>query len=298
MAMPAHLKKNEERYLRSYITQVRLNDKLLNCDQGTLLGAMMTGAALGLDPSPELGQFYLVPYGSKCTFILGYHGMITLAYRGSVKKIWAHEVRENDEFSMEWGLQERLIHKPRMDGDRGKSIGYYTAAVLPNDETTYVYMTRPDVEAHARKYSMAYNSGPWSKLDQFDEMAKKTCLRQLFKWIPKSTELAVALSKEGGFVDISSASTIDSESVLDIETTYEDIPEVSDEGLTNTDLFSKKSNLVDLMGDAGLGFNAKEQNKLVAQAIGKSKDVDDMSEEELDVLLATVEKLVAERDKA
>lgn len=244
MALPAHLKKNEERYLRSYLTQVRMNPKLLNCNQGSLFGAMMTGAALGLDPSPQLGQFHLVPYKDECTFIIGYHGMIALAYRGDVKKIWAHEVCEHDEFNMEWGLKETLHHKPKFDGDRGKVIGYYAAAVLPNDEVSFVYMTRTEIEKYAKKYSKAYTSGPWNDPTQFDSMAKKTALRQLFKWIPKSTELAVAISKEGGITEINpkEVGNISSETVLEAETVYEEEAEEgvegepeSERGLTNPD---------------------------------------------------------------
>lgn len=240
MALPAHLKKNEERYLRSYLTQVRMNPKLLNCSQGSLFGAMMTGAALGLDPSPQLGQFHLVPYKDECTFILGYHGMIALAYRGDVKKLWAHEVCEHDEFNMEWGLKETLYHKPKLDGDRGQVIGYYAAAVLPNDEVSFVYMTRIEIAKYARKYSKAYTSGPWNDPTQFDSMAKKTTLRQLFKWLPKSTELAAALSKEGGITEINpkEVSDINAETVLEAETVYneesEEEPE-SERGLTYPD---------------------------------------------------------------
>lgn len=71
MALPAHLQKNADRYIRSFMTQLRQVPKLLDCSQNSLLGAMLTGAALGLDPTPSLGEFYILPYGREATFQLG-----------------------------------------------------------------------------------------------------------------------------------------------------------------------------------------------------------------------------------
>lgn len=70
-ALPMHLKRNAERYARIAMTLIRENPTLASCDAYSLLGALMTGTALGLDPSPQLGQFYIVPYGRKAVFILG-----------------------------------------------------------------------------------------------------------------------------------------------------------------------------------------------------------------------------------
>src|SRR5262249_30515387 len=63
-------------------------------------------------------------------------------------------------------------------------------AVLKNGGKQFVGMTRPEVEAHAKKYSKAFTSGPWKS--EFDEMAKKTCLRKLCKYLPASVESQVA----------------------------------------------------------------------------------------------------------
>jgi len=71
MALPAHLNKNADRYIRSFMTQLRQVPKLLDCSQSSLLGAMLTGTALGLDPTPSLGEFYILPYGREATFQLG-----------------------------------------------------------------------------------------------------------------------------------------------------------------------------------------------------------------------------------
>lgn len=231
MALPMHLKNNEERYMRSFMTQIRQNPKLAECNMPSLLGAMMTGTALGLDPSPSLGEFYIIPYGREATFLLSYKGMQTLAYRAGVKKLWAHEVCTNDDFELEWGLADNIKHKPCLDPEkgRGKVIGYYAAAILPNGEAIFNFMTLDEIESH-RARSMARNSGPW-KTD-YDEMAKKTCMRGLFKWLPRATEesnhiVGAALSKDNAVVKIDPNSTVDTEDVLEAEAIHEDAQEES-----------------------------------------------------------------------
>lgn len=196
MALPNHLQANADRYIRSFMTQIRQNPKLLDCNKTSLLGAMLTGTALGLDPTPSLGEFYILPYGNEAQFILGYHGMLALAYRGGVKAIWAHEVCANDEFELVWGLENDLKHKPCLDNEKGRGdvIGYYAAAILPNDTKMHWYMTRAEVEAHGRRFSRSYGRGPWTT--DFDSMALKTVAKQLFKWLPKSTEMAQALAHD------------------------------------------------------------------------------------------------------
>ena len=71
MALPNHLQANADRYIRSFMTQIRQNPKLLDCNKTSLLGAMLTGTALGLDPTPSLGEFYILPYGNEAQFQLG-----------------------------------------------------------------------------------------------------------------------------------------------------------------------------------------------------------------------------------
>jgi recombination protein RecT len=222
-ACPTHLKVNAERYVRQFCTQIRLNPKLAECEQSSLVGAMMTGTALGLDPSPSLGEFYIIPYENRkrgtieAQFQLGYKGMIALAYRGGVKRFEAHAIHEKDHFDYSLGLAPRLEHKPNLFGDRGRAIAYYATAQLPSGEVVFEIMSQTDVEAHMKRYSRSYNDGPWKT--EFDEMAKKTVAKSLFKWIPKSTELAVAVSRDGSVARVDD-NIRSSEDVLDAEVRY------------------------------------------------------------------------------
>ena len=121
-ALPSVL--TPERFSRIVMTAVSSTPKLAETTPQSFLGAMMTAAQLGLEPNTPLGQAYLLPYKNKgvleCQFQLGYKGLIDLAYRsGQVSIIQAQAVRENDEFSYEYGLEPKLTHKPA-PRDRGE----------------------------------------------------------------------------------------------------------------------------------------------------------------------------------
>jgi recombination protein RecT len=184
---------------------------------------MMTGTALGLDPSPSLGEFFVIPYENRkrgiveAQFQIGYKGMVALAYRGGVKRFEAHTIHEKDHFDYSLGLTPRLDHKPNLFSDRGRAIAYYATAQLPSGEVVFDIMSHTDVEAHMKRYSRSYNDGPWKT--EFDEMAKKTVAKSLFKWIPKSTELAIAVSRDGGVARVDE-NIRSSEDVLDADVRY------------------------------------------------------------------------------
>mgnify|MGYP002735210402 CR=1 FL=1 len=184
-ALPDHIK--SERFQRMALTAFNGNKKLQQCDPVTFLAAMMQSAQLGLEPNTPLGQAYLIPYGNTVQFQVGYKGLLELAYRTKeYKNIFAYEVYENDEFEIEYGLNPKLKHKPVFD-NRGEIIGYYAVFKLINGGESFAYMTRDEVENHAKKFSKTFGSGPWKS--DFDSMAKKTVLKQLLKYAPLSTEL-------------------------------------------------------------------------------------------------------------
>ena len=182
-ALPKHV--NSERFVRIAITTIRQNPKLAQCNQESLLGALMVSAQLGLEPG-TLGQCYLIPYGRECQFQIGYKGMIELLRRsGQLKDIYAYSVYENDEFEMTYGLERNLKHKPNLQ-DRGNFIGCYCVAVLKDDARAFEYMTKEEIEAHGKKFSKTYGNGPW-KTD-FEAMAHKTVVKKMLKWLPLSVE--------------------------------------------------------------------------------------------------------------
>ena len=185
--LPKHL--TGERLTRIAFNVIKTNPKLLECSIPSLLGAVMESAKLGLEPN-MLGQCYLIPFNNKgkmeVQFIVGYQGLINLVRRsGEISSISAHAVHENDVFEYELGLEQKLVHKPSMN-ERGAIIGYYAVARLKDGGGQFHFMSKGEVEKYRDKYAKAKNFGPW--VSEFDGMAKKTCIRQLIKFLPISIE--------------------------------------------------------------------------------------------------------------
>lgn len=181
--------------IRDAMTAMRKTPKLLECKPVTVFGALMTAAQLGLRPN-VLGQCYVIPYGGEAQFQIGYQGLIELAHRsGRVLSIVARTVYENDYFELEYNVdKDVMVHKPTLDGDPGKPRFYYARATLTDGGYQMTNpMTHAQMEAHRRKYSKA-SSSPWNT--EFEAMAHKTVIKQLAKLLPKSTELAVAISAD------------------------------------------------------------------------------------------------------
>ncbi|UKJ44317.1 recombinase RecT [Lysinibacillus sp. ACHW1.5] len=187
-ALPKHM--DSDRIARIALTAVRTTPKLLECDQISFVAALMQSAQLGVEPNTGLGQAYLIPYGKQVQFQLGYKGLIDLAVRsGQYKAIYAHEVYQEDEFSYSYGLHKDLVHVPSQNPE-GEPIGYYAVYHLKNGGYDFVYWTRERIEKHAHKFSQAVQKGwtsPWKT--NYDAMAKKTVLKEVLKFAPKSIEL-------------------------------------------------------------------------------------------------------------
>jgi recombinase, phage recT family len=208
-ALPKHI--NSDRFVRIAITTIRQNPKLAQCNQESLLGALMVSAQLGLEPG-VLGQCYLIPYGRECQFQIGYKGMIELLRRsGQLKDIYAYSVYENDEFEMTYGLDRDLKHKPNLQ-NKGNFIGCYCVAVLKDDARAFEYMTKDEIEAHGKKFSKTYGNGPW-KTD-FEAMAHKTVVKKMLKWLPLSVEFLEMANKDEKTFKVAGEKTGETEEVI------------------------------------------------------------------------------------
>ena len=192
---------SSERFQRVALTAFSSNPKLQKCSPKSFIAAMMQSAQLGLEPNTPLGQSYLIPYENKktgettCEFQVGYKGLLELAQRsGRIKTIYAHEVRENDEFDIDYGQYQALKHKPLLKGDRGTIIGYYAVYHTTDEGHSFIFMTDEEVTTFAKAKSKTYNFGPW-QTDR-EAMAKKTVIKQLLKYAPISIELQKAITAD------------------------------------------------------------------------------------------------------
>ncbi len=188
-----------ERLVRVVTTECRKTPALLNCNPESFLGAVLQCAQLGLEPGGALGHCYLLPFGNgkakdgrpNAQLIIGYRGMIDLARRsGQIVSICAYTVHEKDHFVWRLGLDPDIEHVPSPEADRGPMTYVYAVAKLKGGGVQFEVMSRAEVEK-VRKQSKAGSSGPW--VTHFDEMAKKTVIRRLFKYLPVSIEAARAV---------------------------------------------------------------------------------------------------------
>lgn len=196
--LPKHL--TPERMTRIAMTELRKTPKLQECDPMSFIASIMQASQLGLEPG-VLGSCYLIPFNNKakgiveCTFMPGYRGFLDLARRsGQIVSLVARSVYEKDEFGYEFGLKENLTHKPSLT-DRGNLVAVYAVAILKDGGHQFDVMSKADVDI-IRNQSKSSNNGPW--VTHYEEMAKKTVLRKLFKWLPCSVEMqkAVALDEQ------------------------------------------------------------------------------------------------------
>lgn len=201
LALPRHM--SVDRLIRVALTSVQRTPQLLDCDQTSLLAAIIQSAQLGLEPDGVLGHAYLVPFRNGKTgrfevqFIPGYKGLATLARRsGEVSSIDARVVKAGDTFRYSFGLDPKLEHVPAdSDDDTPREVTHAYAVVrLKDGGYQFDVMARREIEA-VRKRSRAGTTGPW--VSDYDEMAKKTVLRRALKLAPMSVEAqrAVALDE-------------------------------------------------------------------------------------------------------
>lgn len=221
-ALPKFL--DTDHFIRSAITEFRLNPALAECSVPSVLGYFMQAAACGLEPASMLGQCYPVPFNNKKTgqreaqFICGYRGMLSIARRsGEIASVDAQIVHENDTFDIEYGLEPKLVHKPCLTGDPGPMIGAYVVVRFKGEgvEPLMKYMPKSEIDNH-RKRSKASSYGPW--VTDYDEMAKKTVFRSVFKWLPISIEQIQATTTDGAVSRYNAnAKTDDIEDLVEVE---------------------------------------------------------------------------------
>lgn len=208
-ALPAHM--TPDRMARIALTCFRSNPKLAQCEPASVFAAVLQAAQLGLEPG-LLGYAYLIPFNNntkdangnwtkkmECQLQIGYQGLVDLARRsGRVKSLEAHAVYSADKWRCSFGLQTIVEHEPNWDGDRGELRLVYAVAHLSDGGTHVEVMSKAEIEKirdrsqnvqSAKKYN---KQTPWDT--DFEQMALKTVLRRICKFLPKSIELATAVA--------------------------------------------------------------------------------------------------------
>ncbi len=190
------------RFASSIISVATGNPLLKRCDPLSIVGSAMQAAMLGLQVVPTLGQCYIIPYGNKAQFQLGYKGLFQLCVRsGQFKQCFAATVHEGEYVSGDEFSEDYVFDKSKKKSD--KVIGYMAKFVLTNGFTKTAYWSVEQVQAHATKFSQAYRNGynsPWKS--DFDAMAQKSLLKSILKYAPQSIEMQQAMTYDQSVVNV------------------------------------------------------------------------------------------------
>lgn len=220
--------KNGTRFISSIVSAVQSTPALQECTSPSIVNATLLGEALNLSPSPQLGQFYMVPFDNKkkgckeAQFQLGYKGYIQLAIRsGYYKKLNVLAIKEGE--LVRYDPLDEEVEVNLIDDDilreEAPTMGYFAMFEYENGFRKTLYWSKKKMLAHAEKYSFAfYKNGGARSLElleqgkipekdmwkyssfwfkDFDGMALKTMLRQLIsKWGIMSIDLQNAIDKD------------------------------------------------------------------------------------------------------
>ena len=246
-----------KRFVASITSAVAVNPALQECDAGTILAGALLGESLNLSPSPQLGQYYLVPFECKvkdqngktvwllddqgkhlvddkghwlaatenrAQFVIGYKGYVQLALRsGYYSDLDVMEIREGEYLG-----KDPNTGKPRFkfveDDDVRDAlpvVGYMSFFEYLNGFRKVLFWSKQKMLRHADMYAPAFSAEAYKKIQageiadkdmwkyssfwyrSFDDMAKKTMLRQLIsRWGIMSTELQRAFVQDTSFADI------------------------------------------------------------------------------------------------
>ena len=173
--------KNSMRFVSSVVSAVTVNPGLQECTNPSILSAALLGESLNLSPSPQLGQYYMVPYENKkggvkiAQFQMVYKGYIQLAIRsGQYKKLNVLAVKEGElvRFDpLEEEIEVRLIEDEE-EREQAKTIGYYAMFEYTNGFKKALYWSKKKMLSHADRYSQAFSKDA-KKIKAYDFKSKK-----------------------------------------------------------------------------------------------------------------------------
>lgn len=208
-ALPPGL--SPERFVRIATTALRTNPLLMELGETpegkkSLMAAIHRCAQMGLEPNSDLGHCYLLPFRMnqklQLQFILGYKGILEMSRRsGRLKRIDVHEVYENDDFEITYGLNGVCRHAPTLKGPRGPIVCYYGYAEFTDGGYYYMHMTLEDIEERKQRSASvkAKKRSPWDT-DPV-AMSKKTVYRAMAPNLPLAAAEVEALAMDDGVID-------------------------------------------------------------------------------------------------
>lgn len=176
----------------------RSTPALWRCEPATVLGAALKSAQLGLSPNDGRNLAWIIPYKNQAQFQLGYGGVMELARRAVPGlRFDGRAVYPNDEFDVDYGRDQPLVHRPYVVTERpdrgGDAYAWYVRAIFPDGSSQIHVLDRQAVEYH-RSFSKMKNSPMWEK--SYDAAALKSVVVDMKRWLPTSPQLTAALASD------------------------------------------------------------------------------------------------------
>lgn len=212
--------------------------------------------------------------------------MIELLRRtGQLSDIYAYTVYSNDEFTIEYGLERKLTHKPAFNNPegRGEIVGFYSVAILKDGTRAFEYMTKAEVEAHEEKYRKGkYKNNIWDK--NFEEMSMKTVTKKMLKWLPISVEMIENLRKDEQSFNLNQKTNevtgdyLDSDSYFEAEVIDNETGEIITEEKPTSDdmktlMIIANANSLDIVKKAKELFNITDLDMLNMEQYKQLKEI-------------------------
>lgn len=199
MVLPAQI--SADKFVRTTLTAVAMNKDLLQADRQSLMSSTMKAAQDGLLCDGREAALVIFStkekdgtYVKKVQYMPMMSGLLKkMRNSGQIASISTSVVYEKDEFAYIKGDNERIEHKPFLDGEPGALKFAYAIAVLKDGSIQREVMTRAQIEK-VRAVSKTKDFGPWAQW--YDAMARKTVLRQLYKYLPASAEVEQLLEHD------------------------------------------------------------------------------------------------------
>lgn len=199
-----------QQFMSSVLSLANSDSDLQKCDPVELYNVCLMSAAIKLPFNQNLGQAYIIAYGGKPQLQIGWKGFVQLAQRsGQFKTINCTDVREGEikkndrltgEIEFEWIEDEE-------EREKAPVIGYVAFFELLNGFRKMLYMTKTELDAHAKRYSQTYKKGYGVWKDNFNAMAQKTVIKLILnKYAPLSVDMQKAIEldqagDEGEYLD-------------------------------------------------------------------------------------------------
>lgn len=209
-------KESAKQFVTDITSVVSQNSTLQKCEAGSILSAGLLAQTLKLPLASTLGFAYVVPYGDKAQFQVGWKGLVQLCIRsGKYENLGVRPVHEGEALGLDEFGDE--IVKFSHEFDLKPIVGYFAYFKLTSGFRKTLYWTVEQCEAHGTRYSKAHvgkNRGGefdnWSS--NFDAMAQKTVLKQLLsKYGIMSIELQKAIEMDQAVIEDDKPVYVDNE---------------------------------------------------------------------------------------